>query len=158
VLKLRRVVTSHDEEGAAIVAVDEICSNVVSSRPGHASVVVWSAGEFPVDNSGWKDGATRTVASTDPAGAIFRVVEYAPGVSPRNHRTESIDYAVVISGEIDMELDHGVVVQLTAGDVLVQRGTIHNWVNHGQVPCRIAFVLIAARPVTVAGKILGAQS
>jgi mannose-6-phosphate isomerase-like protein (cupin superfamily) len=62
----------------------------------------------------------------------------------------------VISGEIDMELDES-TVHLKAGDVLVQRGTIHNWVNRGTVPCVIAFVLIAAKPVEVDGKVLHAQ-
>jgi len=78
---------------------------------------------------------------------VFRFVEYRPGVAPRNHRTESIDYAVVLSGEIDMELDDGVTVHLRQGDALVQRGTIHNWVNRGTQPCVIAFVLVAAKPV-----------
>src|SRR6266550_2379304 len=86
------------------------------------------------------------------AGAVFRIVEFSPGVVRRNHRTDSIDYAVVMSGEIDMELDDGVVVHLKAGDVLVQRGTIHNWVNKGTAPCVIAFVLVGAKPVTVGGK------
>ncbi len=61
-----------------------------------------------------------------------------------------------MSGEIDMELD-GSSVHLKAGDVLVQRGTIHNWVNRGTEPCVIAFVLIAANPVTVGGRVLHAQ-
>jgi quercetin dioxygenase-like cupin family protein len=78
-------------------------------------------------------------------------------VAPRNHRTESIDYAVVISGAIDMDLD-GTVVHLKAGDVLVQRGTIHNWVNRGTVPCIVAFVLVAAKPVERAGKSLTATN
>ena len=85
---------------------------------------------------------------------MFRVVSFGPGVTPRNHRTDSIDYAVVMSGEIDMELDDGVTVRLKAGDVLVQRGTIHNWVNNGTEPCVIAFILIAAKPVTAGGKVL----
>jgi mannose-6-phosphate isomerase-like protein (cupin superfamily) len=76
-------------------------------------------------------------------------------VAPRNHRTESIDYAVVMSGEIDMEMDD-TTVHLRAGDVLVQRGTIHNWVNRGTEPCVIAFVLAAAKPVQRGGKALGA--
>ena len=71
------------------------------------------------------------------------------------HRTKSIDYAVVISGEIDMLLDDS-EVHLKAGDVLVQRGTIHNWTNPGTEPCIVAFVLVAAKPVERAGKILGA--
>jgi quercetin dioxygenase-like cupin family protein len=89
-------------------------------------------------------------------GTVFRIVEYAPGVSPRVHRTDSIDYAVVMSGEIDMQLD-GSLVHLKAGDVLVQRGTIHNWVNNGTVPCVIAFVLVDAEPVTAGGKVLAAS-
>src|SRR5262249_167595 len=72
-----------------------------------------------------------------------------------NHRTDSIDYATVISGEIDMELD-GTSVHLKAGDLLVQRGTIHNWVNKGTAPCVIAFVLVGAKPVTAGGKVLNA--
>src|SRR5439155_660115 len=105
-----------------------------------------STGAFPADNSDPVDGATREVATTDPGGTVFRLVEYQPGVAPRNHRTESLDYAMVVSGEIDMELD-GSVVHLRAGDVLVQRGTIHNWVNRGTGPCVIAFVLVAAKPM-----------
>ena len=83
------------------------------------------------------------------------IVECGPGVAPRNHRTDSVDYAVVMSGEIDMELDDS-VVHLKAGDVLVQRGTIHNWVNGGTQPCVIAFVLIDAKPVEIDGKLLKA--
>ena len=77
-------------------------------------------------------------------------------MTPRNHRTDSIDYAVVLSGEIEMELDDQIVA-LRAGDVLVQRGTIHNWVNRHELPCVIAFVLIDARPVEHDGKPLKAH-
>jgi quercetin dioxygenase-like cupin family protein len=87
---------------------------------------------------------------------VFRVVSFGPGVTPRNHRTDSIDYGTVISGEIDMELDDGRSVHLKAGDVLVQRGTIHNWVNKGTAPCVIAFAQVAAKPVTAGGKVLNA--
>jgi len=76
--------------------------------------------------------------------------------SRRATTTNSIDYAVVLSGEIDMELD-AEVVTLRAGDVLVQRGTIHNWVNRYDAPCVIAFVLIDARPVEQDGKALAAH-
>jgi mannose-6-phosphate isomerase-like protein (cupin superfamily) len=154
-LNIRRVVTGHDAQGRAVVAIDEMCRNVISRRPQHASCVVWSTGSFPSDNSGGEDGGARAVASTDPAGTVFRIVEYAPGVAPRNHRTESIDYAVVMAGEIDMEID-GATVHLRQGDALVQRGTIHNWNNRGSVPCVIAFVLIAAKPVERAGRVLSA--
>ena len=155
-LKIRRVVTGHDAQGRARVAIDEVCGNVISRRPNHASCVVWSTGEFPADNGDERDGAAREVATTDPNGTVFRIVEYRPGVAPRNHRTESIDYAVVLAGEIDMELE-GETVQLRAGDVLVQRGTVHNWVNRGAEPCVIAFVLVAAKPVERNGRKLNAM-
>jgi quercetin dioxygenase-like cupin family protein len=154
-LQIRRVVTGHDDSGRAVVAIDEISRNVISRRPQHESCVVWSTGSFPSDNAGQQDGGARPVASTDPNGSVFRIVEYGPGVAPRNHRTESIDYAVVMAGEIDMDID-GTTVHLRQGDVLVQRGTIHNWNNRGTQPCVIAFVLIAAQPVERAGRVLSA--
>jgi quercetin dioxygenase-like cupin family protein len=154
-LHIRRVVTGHDDTGRAVVTVDEISRNVISRRPRHEGCVIWSTGSFPSDNSSALDGGARSVASTDPNGSVFRIVEYGPGVAPRNHRTESIDYAVVMAGEIDMEID-GATVHLRQGDVLVQRGTIHNWNNRGTAPCVIAFVLIAAAAVERAGRVLGA--
>jgi quercetin dioxygenase-like cupin family protein len=153
-LNIRRVVTGHDETRRALVAIDEVCSNVISRRPQHESCVVWSTGSFPADNRDPMDGASRKVESTDPNGSVFRIVKYDPGVAPRNHRTESVDYAVVMAGEIDMELDDGIVVRLKQGDVLVQRGTIHNWVNRGTEPCIIAFVLIAAKPIEFEDSVL----
>jgi quercetin dioxygenase-like cupin family protein len=152
-LKIRRVITGHDKDGRAVVQVDEQCKNVVSARHNAQASVIWSTGTLPADNNDPQDGGARKVATTDPNGSVFRVVEFSPGVAPRNHRTESIDYAVVISGEIDMEMD-GSTVHLRAGDVLVQRGTIHNWINNGTEPCIVAFVLIAAGPIEAGGKVL----
>jgi quercetin dioxygenase-like cupin family protein len=154
-VKVRRVVTGHDANGRAVVTIDEVSKNVMSNRPGASSSVVWTTESFPVNNTGKDDDASRKVGTTLKNGTVFRVIEFAPGVSPRNHRTDSIDYAVVISGEIDMELDNS-SVHLKAGDVLVQRGTIHNWINRGSEPCVMAFVLIDAVPVKVAGKVLHA--
>ena len=121
-LKARRVVTSHDPRGRAVIAADQTLDQPVSARPGHARLDIWKG----------------------PDGTVFRFVEYQPGVAPRNHRTETIDYAVVISGEIEMELD-GSVVRLKQGDVLVQQNTTHNWVNRGTQPCVIAFVLVPTK-------------
>jgi len=155
-LQIRRVVTGHNTDGHAIVKIDEIAKNVISNRPGASSCVVWSSKGFPVDNDGFRDPTSGSFKTTVEGGTVFRIVRYQPGVAPRNHRTDSIDYAVVISGSIDMELDNGEVVKLKAGDVLVQRGTIHNWVNRGTDDCIIAFVLVSAKPVTAAGKPLHA--
>lgn len=155
-LKLRRVVTGHDENGRAKVLVDEQVKNVISMRPGANSSVIWSSDTLPVNNDGNDDPSGKSIKTTIDNGSVFRVVSFGPGVTPRNHRTDSIDYAVVMSGEIDMGLDDE-VVHLKAGDVLVQRGTIHNWINNGKEPCVIAFALISAKPVTAGGKTLDAH-
>lgn len=145
-MQVRRVVTGHDANGKAVVAIDELSTDVVSARKGATFNNIWSTTGFPVDNATAADGAKEITATTREDGTVFRVIEFAPGVTPRNHRTNSIDYAVVLSGQIDMELDDE-TVHLQAGDVLVQRGTVHNWINGYNRPCVIAFVLIAARPV-----------
>ncbi len=155
-LQVRRVVTGHDPKGRAVVTIDEVSKNVISRRPGQTSCVIWTTESFPVDNTGKGDQGARSVGTTLNNGTVFRIVEFAPGVAPRNHRTDSIDYAVVISGEIDMELDDS-VVHLKAGDVVVQRGTIHNWANRGTAPCTIAFALIDGKPVEIKGKVLPAK-
>ena len=155
-LKVRRVVTGHNAKGRAVVTIDEIASNVTSGRPGALSTVLWTTKGFPVDNDGAEDASRVKVGTTLDNGTVLRIVRFEPGVSPRMHRTDSIDYAIVMAGAIDMELDDGAVVKLKAGDVLVQRGTIHNWVNRGTEPCTIAFVLIAAKPVTTPAGTLNA--
>jgi quercetin dioxygenase-like cupin family protein len=155
-LQLRRVVTGHDKAGKAIVTIDEQVKNIGSARPGAQATVVWSTVGFPIDNDGHEDESTRKVGTTLAGGTVFRVVEFSPGVQRRMHRTDSVDYAVILSGEIDMELDDS-TVHLQAGDVLVQRGTIHNWLNRGTTPCTIAFILIDAKPATAGGKVLHAD-
>jgi quercetin dioxygenase-like cupin family protein len=154
-LTVRRVVTGHDQNGRAKVTIDETVANIREGRPGAHVAAIWTTEGFPVDNDGGEDAAARQVGTTLDNGTVFRVVSFAPGVAARNHRTDSIDYAVVIAGEIDMEID-GDSVHLKAGDVLVQRGTIHNWVNKGTAACVIAFVLIAAKSATAGGKALPA--
>ena len=134
---------------------DEVSSNVRSGRQGQSACVVWTTDTSPAGLDGDEDAGLKAVGTTNPGGSVFRVVAYEPGVTPRNHRTESIDYAVVMAGEIDMELDDS-VVHLRAGDVLVQRGTVHNWVNRGTEPCIIAFTLIDARLPDVGGSALDA--
>lgn len=153
-MNVRRVVTGHKTDGKATILIDEAAPDRMSFRPGATVWNIWST-PLPADNDDDSDGAKRIVGTAMKNAAVFRVIEYAPGVTPRNHRTDSIDFAVVLSGEIDMELDDE-EVHLTAGDVLVQRGTIHNWVNRGNKPCVIAFVLIDAPPVSALGKKLEA--
>ena len=153
---VRRVITGHDATGRAVVKIDEVAKHAFVGRPGATACNVWTTEGFPVDNDRDEDAGLRRVGMTLPNGTIFRMIEFAPGVAARNHRTSSIDYIAVVSGEIDMELDDS-RVHLKAGDVMVQRGTIHNWVNRGTAPCVLAVILIDAKPVEAGGKVLGAE-
>ena len=154
-LRVRRVITGHDKNGRAIVKIDELSENLFTGRPGATACNVWTTEGFPVKNDGEADESLRKVGTTLKSGTIFRIIEFAPGLAARNHRTDSIDYITVISGEIDMELDDS-SVHLQAGDVMVQRGTIHNWINRGTTPCVLTVVLIDAKSVEAGGKVLPA--
>lgn len=154
-LKVRRVITGHDAKGQAIVEIDELAKHLFTGRPGATACNIWTTEGFPVNNDGAEDAGQRKAGTTRPNGTIFRMIEFAPGVAARNHRTDSIDYITVISGEIDMELDDS-AVHLQAGDVMVQRGTIHNWVNRGTEPCVLTVVLIDAKSVEASGKVMPA--
>ena len=174
VAPVRRVVTGHDENGMAVVIFDGDAPNVRVREHGTGSTQLWRTDATPADNSGSEDAVVGDIPLKPPAGgSVFRVVEFAPesdvsrsegtgtlaaalgahepeGAAlrhPGSHRTDSVDYAIVISGEIDLWLDDEKDdVHLKAGDVAIQRGTNHAWVNNGTEPCRIAFVLIDAKP------------
>ncbi|MBM3408486.1 MAG: cupin domain-containing protein [Betaproteobacteria bacterium] len=154
---IRRVVTGHDDNGKAIVMIDEVCQHFRQGR-GNAFVCnIWTTDTVPANNDGDHDGGKREGKFTMiENGSVFRILDFRPGVEARMHRTDSIDYLVVMKGEIDMELDDGVEVHLKAGDVMVQRGTIHNWINRGTETCVIAVILIHAKPVEAGGNTLHA--
>jgi len=157
-LPIRRIVTGHDEQGNAVVKIDEIVSHWRDGRPGAEVCNVWTTDTVPANNSGDADGGKRAGKFTMiHNGSVFRILEFKPGLEPRMHRTDSIDYIVVMSGEIDMELDNGVEVHLRAGDVMVQRGTVHNWINRGTESCVLAVILIHADPVVAGGRTLAAH-
>jgi quercetin dioxygenase-like cupin family protein len=153
---MRRVVTGHDAQGSAIVQFDDVSSNFVSKRPGHNSFVVWTTQGNPVDNSMMNDAALEPVGTELKDGTVFRIIKLDPGVAPRRHRTDSIDYVIVLSGGVTMELDDQ-SVELRAGDLLVQRGTVHNWVVSGTEPCILGVVLVSAASVERAGNRLDAH-
>ena len=166
----RRVVTGHDGNGKAIVMMDSVAPNeqVVTSQI--STSLLWATQETPADNFGQKDAADQEIGIPPPSrGTIFRVVEFKPEMEiggteeaeylrvvgtelpenarhPGMHRTRTVDYAVIMSGEIDLLLDED-DVHLMAGDVVIQRGTNHAWVNRGTEPCAIAFVLIDAKEI-----------
>ena len=144
-LSLRRVVTGHDQRGKAVVASDTILT-ASAPRPGQEALAIWGAAPIPCDNL-LPAGAEAMSGSRLPEGAVFRVVSYLPGSSGNMHRTQTLDFGIVLDGGIILELDDGVEVALGAGDALVQRGTIHRWINRGDKSCTIAFVLVDAMPI-----------
>ena len=169
----RRIVTGHDKDGKAVALYDAPLKAIQRSAGGNGMTLCWVTGEFPVDMASAADRAQTKVGVPPPAnGTIFRIVDFAPvptggygavdhhqillnmGIDPatqgyarheNTHRTRTIDYAIVLDGEIDMLMDDS-EIHMKPGDVLIQQGTNHAWVNNGDKTCRIAFVLVDAKP------------
>jgi quercetin dioxygenase-like cupin family protein len=150
-------VTGHDAQGKAIVKIDEVSSHFKEARPNGFSCNIWTTDSQPADNSSQTDNGLREGSyTTIENGTVFRILDFRPGLQQRIHRTDSVDYIVVMSGEIDMELESGTEVHLKAGDVMVQRGTVHNWINRGTESCVMAVILVHAHPVQAGGQTLNA--
>jgi mannose-6-phosphate isomerase-like protein (cupin superfamily) len=130
-----------------------VSDGVVSGERG---TLIWTTDTAPVDNLDPTDGGQRQIGIALKGGTVCWILEIPAGGQPFMHRTNTVDYDIVLDGEVDMELDGGEVVHLKPGDVVVQRGTNHAWVNHGDKPCRMAAVLIDAAPVEIAGRTLDA--
>jgi len=172
-IEKRRVVTGHNEKGESVILFDDHGKNVthIPSWDGLYVTEFWVTSESPVDNNGNKDRSLRPMKhDPDPGGSIFRLVEIPPesqtnfdasgiflelGSStkpteedsqkhPTMHKTNSIDYLVVISGEMYMGMENGETL-LRQGDCIVQRGTNHAWINRSDEPCLIAVILIDAK-------------
>lgn len=169
---IRRVVTGHRADGRSTVIADGPALNVKQRQAGNASTLLWVTEESPAAISGDADRAARDIGVPPPPyGSIFRIAEFPPhsggevrdnaallrdfgigedvarGHPPRHpaiHRTRTLDYVIVLEGEIDLLLDDG-EVRLAAGDVVIQRGTNHAWVNRGDKPCRLGMVFIDAQ-------------
>ncbi|MEV4644996.1 cupin domain-containing protein [Saccharopolyspora sp. NPDC049357] len=152
--RFRRLVTGVDGEGRSVFADDALSPHrqVVADCPGFVVTDFWRHDSVPVDNSGEpQDGLTGPFEiSPPPAGSVFRVVEFPPDTewavdeetrTRLFHSTASLDYAIVLGGEIWAVLDEE-EQRMTAGDVLVQRGTSHLWSNRSTAPCTVMFVLV----------------
>jgi quercetin dioxygenase-like cupin family protein len=154
---IRRVVTGHDANNVAMVLMDAPATNHRQSRPGLRSTLIWSTDTTPADISmgeNIEDFGARLLGTAPPAhGTRFTINEISPGDPGRMHRTETLDYAIVLCGEIDMDMDDS-TIKLKAGDVVIQRGTNHSWVNRGSKPARVAFILIDAKPLGIGQPIL----
>lgn len=173
--KIRRVVTGHNADGKSIIVSDEASPNslAVLNEPAYGLTDLWVTSKTPADNSTNGDPASRKIVLEPPSGgSIFRVVEFPPdmqmagkidrktafeamsageamdheGRHPGMHKTSTVDYAIVISGEIYAMMDEG-ETKLSAGDCLIQRGTNHAWSNRSDKPCLVAFILLDAAPL-----------
>lgn len=173
--RVRRVLTGHDAEGRSTIIADGFAANVkeLPSIPGLALTDLWETTGAPASNEGHADAAARPVRlEPPPAGTIFRVVEFPPDAAwrkksdlregfdaigaahaqdkashdPMMHKTASVDYAIVLKGEIWAVMEKGETL-LKAGDVLVQRGTNHSWSNRTDQPALVAFILVGAKPL-----------
>ena len=155
---IRRVVTGHDHNNVAKVLIDEDATNTRSSQPGRFSTLIWSTDGTPADISVGEDvedmGARKLGTAPPTGGTRFTINDIPPGATGAMHRTETLDYVIVLSGELDMEMDDSTVT-LKAGDVMVQRGTNHAWINRGSDYARVAFVLIDAEPLGIGRPLTG---
>lgn len=150
---VRRIVTGHDAAGRAVFASDQEFATEVIASGDAAFSLVWTTATVPADNNDPVDGRERDAGLTLHQGSVIRVVDLLPrGESPM-HRTNSVDYGIVLDGEVELELDDGVTRRIGAGSIIVQRGTIHRWRNPSATrTCRIVFVLIEAAPYRVDGQ------
>jgi hypothetical protein len=162
----RRIVTGHNAQGKSIFVSDGP-SPATFSRAGGTTTIsdYWVTHATPADNSGNAEGAPKSFDLHPPhGGSVFRVIDLPPdkvryaaegarpdhavsGRHPGFHKTDTIDYAIVLEGEVWAMMDEGEDKLMTAGDVLVQRGTSHAWSNRSDRNCVIAFILIDAKPV-----------
>jgi naringenin degradation protein FdeH len=149
---VRRVVTGHDAKGVARVLLDAPATNSRVSKSGGRSTLVWCTDRAPADiptGEHFEDMGARLLGTPPPPnGTRFTVNDIPPGRTGPMHRTDTVDYAIVLSGEIEMQLDDS-SVRLKAGDVVVQRGTNHAWANRGTEPARVAFILVDAVPLGI---------
>lgn len=158
--QLHRYITGHNAEGKAIVHSQNDFEWKSYAEGELAFSVAYTTSEFPVNLNKDADVAehTRVLESgnlglVNPRGTVFRCVDFAPGYACGMHRTQSLDYGIVLEGEVDMVLDSGEVHPLKRGDVAIQRATQHQWVNKSKTEwARMMFVLQDCQPLVVGGQ------
>lgn len=141
---VQRVVTGHDADGRAIFKSEDVTPTRMIPSGDASFLLLWTTPTVPADNNDETDGRLRDAGLTLNRGSVIRIVDMLPGKQSPMHRTNSIDYGIVMSGEIELELDDGQVTTVREGGIIVQRGTNHLWRNVTDTPCRIAFILIEA--------------
>jgi quercetin dioxygenase-like cupin family protein len=153
--EIPRFLTRHDESGRACFAADRQMSFRDVDGGDARFSLIWSTDRSPANNADETDGADRGVSLALKGGSVLRMVDIRPGARSPMHRTVSIDYGIVLEGEIVLELDSGEERTIPQGGIVVQRGTNHAWVNRTETWVRIAFVLLDAEPLVIGGQALG---
>mgnify|MGYP002631378693 CR=1 FL=1 len=142
-MEIRRVVIGHDKDGKAVVEKDGMMSNVKVMPSGHSGCVMWATDDNPANPNVAEDPALKERDLPPPEnGTVLRILQLVPHKPAFMHRTDTVDYCIVLEGECFMKMDDGAEVALKQGDILIQKGTWHGWENRSDTTCRLAFVLI----------------
>lgn len=141
---IQRVVTGHDANGRSCFKSEDFSPTRLVPSNDAAFLLMWTTPTVPADNNDETDGRSRDVGTTLVGGSAFRIIDMLPGQQSPMHRTNSIDYGIVLKGQIELELEDGRRKTIGENGVIVQRGTNHLWRNTTDEPCRIAFILIEA--------------
>jgi len=149
---IQRVVTGHNEDGRAYFISEDVQEPQVVPTGDANFLLLWTTETVPADNNDPTDGRERDVGTTLKGGSAFRIVDMLPGGESPFHRTNSIDYGIVLEGEIELELEDGRKKTVGKHGVIIQRGTNHLWRNTSDKVCRIAFILIEAPAYVYNGK------
>jgi hypothetical protein len=145
--RIRRIVTGHDGDGKAVVSTDDVIESTSGKiDPNFSATDIWLTKSTPPELDGADPLGAPLPTMPAPGETMLKVLELPPGAKPVMHKTATLDYVIVLAGEVVMALDDGAEVQMRAGDVMIQRATMHGWGNPGPEPCRIAFVLVGADP------------
>ena len=143
----RRIVTGHDAQGRSVIVTDGGPPATRSVSDGASFHDIWLTGASPAAIAATEPEPIRSGELLGPpaSGTRVRIVDMPPGVRSPMHRTESVDYGVVLEGSVTLILDDGSATEVRAGELVVQRGTDHAWENRGQAPARVLFVLVGGR-------------
>lgn len=151
----RRVVTSHNTDGKAIILHESVIQPASTNHgPYHHSI--WASESCPAD-LGIKEDAALKVKSVTNDGTVIRIVDFPPNSTGKLHRSVSLDYVYVIKGEIVLALDDGSRTTLRENEVVVQQGTMHSWDNESNEWTRLLCVLVVANKVRIGDKELGEE-
>ncbi|KAH8885936.1 hypothetical protein GQ53DRAFT_785128 [Thozetella sp. PMI_491] len=147
----RLVRTAHNEDGVSVFASDETLIPFQPFGPtASAFTMMDTRNSLPAANTDPVPSFANTLPRCPPEGVLFAISDYpGNGYTVPMHRTLSLDYAVVLSGEIVLELDGGEERTVRAGEFIIQQGTNHKWINRLPEPCRVLFMMVGARQIVL---------